>query len=238
VEHFLFVSQRGYCYYFASAAAVMLRASGVPARLVTGYLPGRWDPDAGRATVLARDYHAWVDVYFPGYGWIEFDPTPPSVDTSAVFSSSLITIEELPPEDLPPETGLELGGSDPSSPAVSADDNWRGFLAVALLVAMAAGIYFWFRRFWSFPGVKGVYARLRFLSRLIRHGALPEQTPLEFGMALATAFPAEADRILLICRAYTDVLYRPGHRADWLKQDELRMAWQTLSRRLWTKILA
>ena len=76
VDHFLFVSKRGSCETFASAMAVLLRASGVPARLVTGYAPGRYNILTGYYDVRNSDAHAWVEVFLPRAGWIEFEPTP------------------------------------------------------------------------------------------------------------------------------------------------------------------
>ena len=76
VDYFLFDLQRGYCDYFASAMTVMLRAAGVPARLALGYARGEYNRALGEWVVSERDSHAWVEIYFPTYGWIEFEPTP------------------------------------------------------------------------------------------------------------------------------------------------------------------
>jgi transglutaminase-like putative cysteine protease len=54
----------------------MLRSIGIPARLATGYIPRTWDKKNGEFIVQARDYHAWPEVYFPSYGWVEFEVTP------------------------------------------------------------------------------------------------------------------------------------------------------------------
>jgi transglutaminase-like putative cysteine protease len=86
LEDFVFSTHTGYCEYYATAMAVMLRATGVPARVAVGFLPGRVttpaDPAVGREldtyTVTTSDAHAWVEVLFPGHGWIKFDPTPRS----------------------------------------------------------------------------------------------------------------------------------------------------------------
>jgi len=75
VEYFLFKSRRGYCTALASAMAIMLRELGIPARLATGFAPGDYDSTAGVYRVRARDRHAWVEVYFPSYGWVTFDPS-------------------------------------------------------------------------------------------------------------------------------------------------------------------
>jgi protein-glutamine gamma-glutamyltransferase len=73
---FLFVRKRGHCEYFASSMAVMLRSLGVPSRIVTGFRGGEFNDLTGQYVVRASDAHSWVEAYFPGYGWVSFDPTP------------------------------------------------------------------------------------------------------------------------------------------------------------------
>ncbi|GGI04301.1 DUF3488 and transglutaminase-like domain-containing protein [Egicoccus halophilus] len=92
LERFVLEDKVGYCEYFATAMAVMLRETGIPARVAVGFLPGRVsapaDPALGRDvdeyTVSTRDAHAWVEVLFPGYGWITFEPTPRDDSTQMV----------------------------------------------------------------------------------------------------------------------------------------------------------
>ena len=76
VDHFLFQTRKGYSDYFASAMAVMLRTVGVPARLAAGYSPGKLTDTASLRAVRDSDSHGWTQVYFPGHGWIDFEPTP------------------------------------------------------------------------------------------------------------------------------------------------------------------
>ncbi len=76
VGSFLFRSKSGYCEYFAAAMAVMLRTLNVPSRLVNGFQTGSYNRFGKDFVVRARDAHSWVEVYFTGYGWIPFDPTP------------------------------------------------------------------------------------------------------------------------------------------------------------------
>ncbi|MDI9506213.1 MAG: transglutaminase domain-containing protein [Bacillota bacterium] len=79
VSHFLLDSKTGYCSYFASAMAVMARMVDLPSRYVEGYLvPER---PGGSTTVLGKNAHAWVEIYFEGVGWLPFDPTPGSGDS-------------------------------------------------------------------------------------------------------------------------------------------------------------
>jgi len=73
---FLFKSKSGYCEYFAAAMAVMLRTLNIPSRLVNGFQTGSFNRIGKDFVVRARDAHSWVEVYFPRYGWITFDPTP------------------------------------------------------------------------------------------------------------------------------------------------------------------
>lgn len=77
LAYFLFVKRAGNCEYFASAMVVMLRTLGIPARYATGFLSGEYNDLAHDYIVRASDAHSWVEAYFPGYGWITFDPTPP-----------------------------------------------------------------------------------------------------------------------------------------------------------------
>ncbi|MDQ4093493.1 MAG: transglutaminaseTgpA domain-containing protein [Actinomycetota bacterium] len=71
---FLFTGHRGYCEQFASAMAIMLRTLGVPARVAVGFTPGIVTDDS--RLITTEDAHAWVEVWFPGSGWLPFDPTP------------------------------------------------------------------------------------------------------------------------------------------------------------------
>ncbi|MFW5692424.1 MAG: transglutaminase TgpA family protein, partial [Chloroflexota bacterium] len=75
VDWVLFDYQQGYCNYYASAMVVMLRSLGIPARMAAGFAQGTWDPVDQVFVVTERDAHTWVEAYFPGYGWIEFEPT-------------------------------------------------------------------------------------------------------------------------------------------------------------------
>ncbi len=75
VDHFLFETDVGFCEQFASATIVMLRSLGIPARMVAGYAVGNRNPFTGYYELKNSDAHTWVDVWFPKWGWYEFDPT-------------------------------------------------------------------------------------------------------------------------------------------------------------------
>ncbi|PYX09577.1 MAG: hypothetical protein DMG88_05575 [Acidobacteria bacterium] len=76
LANFLFERKQGHCEYFASAMAVMLRTLRIPARVATGFRGGEFNDVSSQYLIRASDAHAWVEVYFSGYGWVEFDPTP------------------------------------------------------------------------------------------------------------------------------------------------------------------
>ena len=83
VIFFLFDRKRGHCEYFASSMVLMLRAMGVPSRIVGGYLGGEWNELGQYYLVRQSDAHTWVEVWIEGRGWVTFDPTPSvfSLDT-------------------------------------------------------------------------------------------------------------------------------------------------------------
>lgn len=76
IDFFLFERKRGHCEYFASAFAILARAAQIPTRQVNGFLGGEWNEYKGYVAVRAGDAHSWDEVYFPGAGWVTFDPTP------------------------------------------------------------------------------------------------------------------------------------------------------------------
>ncbi|MBW3636905.1 MAG: transglutaminase-like domain-containing protein, partial [Armatimonadetes bacterium] len=77
ISDFVLNKKGGHCQYFASAATMMLRSVGIPARYVTGYYAHERDDD-GATIVRGRDAHAWTEAYFRGIGWVRLDATPPS----------------------------------------------------------------------------------------------------------------------------------------------------------------
>ena len=74
LAHFVAEGKRGYCQHFAGAMALMLRFLGIPARVAAGFTSGKRED--GGWTVTDHNAHAWVEVWFPDYGWLAFDPTP------------------------------------------------------------------------------------------------------------------------------------------------------------------
>lgn len=88
LANFLFDRRKGHCEYFASAMTVMLRSIGMPARIVTGFQTGTWNPITELWVIRASDAHSWVEAWIPGYGWSTFDPTPadPRSGVTSIFN--------------------------------------------------------------------------------------------------------------------------------------------------------
>ena len=79
LANFLFERKQGHCEFFASSMAVMLRVLGIPSRIVTGFRTGEFNDLTGQYVVRASNAHSWVEAYFPGSGWVSFDPTPAGI---------------------------------------------------------------------------------------------------------------------------------------------------------------
>ena len=85
---FVTATRRGYCQHFAGAMALMLRYLGIPARVAAGFTTGLFDEDEGRWTVADTNAHTWVEVWFDGFGWLPFDPTPGRGRLRAEYTAS------------------------------------------------------------------------------------------------------------------------------------------------------
>jgi transglutaminase-like putative cysteine protease len=111
ILEFLEESREGWCQQFASSMAVMLRSINIQARVVVGYATGNLTRTTGQYSVLTDRLHAWVEVYFPGRGWMPFEPTPRRVNPTVVGYD--------PPADACPGPGCVDSGTDPGNEAGS-----------------------------------------------------------------------------------------------------------------------
>lgn len=128
-DYFLFSIQKGYCDYYATTMVVLARAAGIPARLVTGYIGGYYDQDLDTYLVTADLAHSWVEVYFPEYGWIIFEPTGgrPAIDR--------------PTESTPKFTWDYPASFDPLAPEKDKlPVNWSTMSLLILLAAVLLGL--------------------------------------------------------------------------------------------------
>ncbi len=111
VDYFLYETRAGFCSYYATAMAVMLRTQGIPARVASGFATGTYDYDKDAYAVTVGDAHAWVEVYFPGLGWVEFEPTVSQATflyAGGLAPNAPVTPKEPEPFRLPPGLTLAL----------------------------------------------------------------------------------------------------------------------------------
>jgi hypothetical protein len=170
LDGFLFDAQTGYCQQYSGAMALLLRMAGIPARVSTGFSSGAVDTKTGEYVVRDFDAHSWVEAYYPGWGWITFDPTPAASPARGLPSKAFSI----------PKGGLRSSGPVPGDVAglrargVAADLEdgpwWRTpLLVLAVLAASLAG-----------------FATVRRLHR----GALPPLSELERALRLTRREPA------------------------------------------------
>ncbi len=222
VHYFLFEEQRGYCEYFASAMVVMLRSLDVPARLVAGFRDVPFDPDADGYLYLQKQAHTWVEVYFPGYGWIAFEPTPAedpfTYDGEEQAEDALPTptpaVETPTPE--PTEEPVVISTPEPAGTNVANVDGpddgrpaWQVIAGgVAALAGVAAVAMFLVQRRRPGPSPGS-----RFYRQLIRSGQragirpTPTTTPRELANRIADAVPPARSPAVTMSQLYRKEVY-------------------------------
>lgn len=235
VDYFLFQEKQGYCNYYASAMVVMLRHVGIPARLASGYATGELIPQTGAYRIRNRDAHAWVEVYFPTYGWIEFEPTAsePSLERPSGITPNVpgaATPGFTPPRneggrgDLNLPEDQPLGRDAPPLPPLARLRQNSGLLLLVGAILGMLGVVVWtVRRLRQpLPGSErplfrdvpqGFAARLwdKVLAWARRFGLIAQasQTPLEHAGAFGSIVPEAATELAAIADFYTRHLYSP-----------------------------
>jgi transglutaminase-like putative cysteine protease len=214
VYSFTNIQKTGNCTNFATAAVVLLRCAGVPARLATGYIPHYVDKTSGSFVIEARDSHAWPEVYFPGYGWIEFESTPPGaiaplpdntdntasnpIPATGTFNNPL---DFLPPYLPQTNASAQIQNNQPVSPS-----NRGPYVPLAITAAIIAAlgviVYLYLRKFKRRDYISDVFARLCFASNLVGVSSSPQQTPLEFGERLSAVLPGQKAAIDTIMNSF------------------------------------
>ena len=258
VDWFLNELGVGYCQYYASAMITMLRSLGIPARLVVGFTPGDWDAQRGIWVVRAKHYHAWPEVYFPGYGWVEYEPTPagvqpnleelgfeqPLASTGGAFATDeeecIDPFEECEFDD-PGLTGdLSGGGANPESAVVSPGAPsplpWIGAVASVLIAALA--IMYLLRRRRSRLGLAvTTYASMGYLARLAGVPRQLQNTPQEFGARVAALLPGLGNDIDTMIEAYEISRYSRAKGLGLLHELTVAASWRVVRRALLKRIM-
>ena len=229
--------KRGYCQYYASTMAMLLRQMGVPTRLVQGFLPGQRDA-SGHEVVRNSNAHAWVEVYFPGYGWVAFDPTGGGLAQDTPIPSGLpVPVTPKPSLGFVTDNPSATDFGDPSRrPGQSGGGGTTGItgpgpyiaIGILLLISMAGLAYIAWRRGPRRPMEPDVAWRgVLGLARRFGFGPRPAQTVFEFAGALADEVPQVRPELQTVARGKVEVAY--GRRL--LPDDRLR-AIADASRRL------
>ena len=246
VDHFLFEEKRGYSEYFASAMTVLLRTQGVPARMVSGYTVGDQVPGHDLYVVTDSNSHGWVEVFFPDYGWIGFEPTPGAAIPLAVQP----VVEE-------PEFDFDFVGQDSDIPLCDDEEEedceeeflrdvlppaeresvaarllrqylpWIGGFLAAVLVALALAWAFWRRYLAPSTDPRVTFRHLIFLGRLNALGPARYQTPYQYMQRLQLALPGHQEQLSVIVGSYVRFLYG---RKDTTADEDARLvrAWLEL----------
>ena len=215
VDHFLFETREGFCEQIASSMAVMLRTLGIPTRLVTGYGPGERNPFTGYFEVKQSDAHAWIEVWYPDVGWVQYDPTfgVPQVSTGfgsrfmagPVFAAVGRWFAQVVPEPVKRAVGTLVRSVGAAGEV--ALETWPWVLLVAAL--STAIVWAWRRRRRDRarpPDTIGETAFIELVDALtpVGHARAPSETPAEFlrgveaDAALAEAVTEAAELVVRI----------------------------------------
>ena len=205
------IIRAGYCEYYATAMTVLLRASNIPARVAYGFLHGERDA-SNLETVTAAGSHWWVEVFFPGTGWVEFDPTaqvgqPQPIPSGSVGPPTAPPSRPAPtiPDD--PEQTQNLGGG-PTSPTGTGGAGPFIAIAVILVIGVLALAYVAIRRAPSKPmHPDKAWGSLARLAARLGLGPRPSQTVYEYAGALGDEVPAVRVELTTLARAKVEVAY-------------------------------
>jgi transglutaminase-like putative cysteine protease len=248
VDYFLFDKRQGYCDYYASALAVMARAVGIPARLASGYTRGEYHSVSNTYRVIESNAHTWVEVYFPRYGWVEFEPTAsqPLIARPEPESSEDLAIEndfeasgqsqEREEEDIDaeigPETvGIPLAGTGPWSMAL-----WGGGLVLLVIGGVTVSWYLWTRGSRNLSPVERIHEKMARYAQLMGIGWAAHKTPYEYAAALVEALPQGRTQIVQITDFYVKERFSSGG-TEGGEIEEAKEAWRALRPTLWQQII-
>lgn len=249
VDQFLFETQRGYCDNFSSAMIVLLRVNGIPSRWAKGYTTGVTSTYKGNQVkkVTNNNAHSWVEVYFPGTGWISFEPTK-GFSNSASFYDSSVDSTSTSQNDMPDQNADELKKPDAaesktpaknldepaSSGSSSTDSNWSWitFTIVGIGLGLIGFYVYKSRRKWlpwiyirRYKQMKNhaVFSKayLTLLTQLQRAGIKrPEgQTLREYAVSVDSRYGVNEAHMQKLTKEYERIIYRGDTEKESLKKN-------------------
>lgn len=230
VEYFLFDLKQGYCDYFASAMVVLLRIQGIPARMATGYVSGKFDNNTHKFVVTEEEAHSWPEVYFPNYGWMAFEPSgyrPPIVRQEASAASPIggDYVDCYEYGECTDYTDADIAGLLPegrdSGPIIGVNStdqsrNWTAFLIWTAILAVVAGGAFWAvsriggRRSTAREEVQRAYRLMTFFGGLFGMRRKPSETPLEYARSLTQGLTKTLEQEGAVTRLHLRDLVGPA----------------------------
>lgn len=232
VEYFLFDIQEGYCDYYATSMVMMLRSLGIPSRAVSGYAEGTFDEESEVYVITEKDAHTWVEVFFPGYGWVEFEPTageselfrPAGEDPNFPENQSIpgapfdVTDTGLPedfiPEDMmnPPEF---VEGVDTQT---NTNRGWQWWLTMMTTPVLLIAGFIFMRRFVLTPSAFTpdlppiLFERMQRWAERLGLRLSDHNTPYENARRLTRALPEAKAPINTITDSYVVYQFSPNGR--------------------------
>ena len=258
VSWFLFRSNhRGFCTYFAASMAIMARELGIPARVVEGYTHGKYDAKHNQWVIRGTDAHSWVQIYFAGYGWINFEPsasfapfTRPVVSSNSGITPGGPTNPTTSGTRTHPRLPDQSGVGDTSAVLSSEQQQAQlrqniSLTIVGFMLLILLGVVFfliWWRRLYRGYGLSAqIYGRICTLANWAGIPIKPSQTPYEYMQTLAEAAPGEAITLERLGDIYvrerwadptsTEHPHKTGEMA------ELPNMWKSLQPRLFLQVL-
>jgi len=232
LDNFLFTTRKGFCQDFSTAMNVMLRTLGIPSRQMSGFGVGVLDEKTRQWTVNSLDAHSWVEVFFPGYGWIPFEPTPdgtnspvnrPATRDALTASAPATTEASSRPRPNLAETRNEPGTTPIGTPFT--DIGRRLLIVGAILLALALiAALLALRWLMAVRDVPRIWRRLLFLGDRLQVPRHPGDTPEEFGGRLAGSVPPLDSEVRRLASLYTRANFRRGGLTA-AELAEARQAW-------------
>ncbi len=210
--------KQGFCQYYATTMAVILRDLGVPTRIVAGFLAGERDLATGIETIRNSSAHAWVEVYFPGQGWVTFDPTGGGVSQTVPLPSGRPVAsgtprpsgsagatqrpDRTPRDNEPNDSGAGIGPIDRGSigPLIA---------VTLLLLLMVGGLAFvaWQRGPRGATSADGAYGTVLRIASRLGFGPRPSQTVYEYAGTLGDLLPIARPELETVAQAKVEAVY-------------------------------
>jgi hypothetical protein len=207
--------REGFCEQYATTMTMLMRMEGFPARYVLGYLPGALNPHTEIQQVTSQQKHAWVEVFFPNYGWVPFDPTGGGVGRPTQLEPGTA----VTPSPIPSVTPFSTGANGipkpsptavPVSPGSTGDNGGGAFMLLAGIlggVALLALFVFWRRRPRGLEAPDAVYRNVVRLATRLGYKPRPTQTIYEYTGMLAEIVPQARDSLGAVAMATVEVTY-------------------------------